>query len=657
MSKRRRKSDADAAQAAAPAAAAAAALAPAPPALVSGSDNRRSRDHPAATAAALRAKSPRRRGRGVASTDKAKRQRRRSREYRERTLCEAEQLLLQSAELKAREAELNAQIVQFMARSRVMRDRLRPAAAAAAAGAGSGAAAAAASDSEAGTPSAGCTDADTTDADGDADGIDGDDSSSADLVDQKRAKPVPAMGKHELLRRQRERVAATGGRARGKPLKDDEQNVYLRELAAAVDSGVSVETALTALHNRHGVGRDTMRKKWEAYHAAGGANDTSTAAPPCAAGTRVGRPKKLVSPEQAAHAVRLVDTAFNDGRTITYTEIYKEVKATTKESLLSAAVFRKRLKENHNLRFLRSGKVVPKVINTASHTAKRAEFVYQFSIALEEEARGDAVIVYMDETFIHQHHRRAGTIANMKDQKQFVERRRAAPAAAVQVSSRGRMYMLVHAMHEGGLLYGRNADGSRVQPKPHCPNTYANAEWLWMSDPKNTDSDYHNHISSSTIVQWAERRLFPAVRARFPNKKMYLVLDNSKNHCAMADDYVNPKSANKPTLIRIIDEYTRLEHIDVTRDKVQYRFRKADWNKRSNAKNPAKGGPSRDELADAVRRVYFVRPELCRTKLQEQFNVEVLRVACCRACCCKLIAVVHRGCSRSATIVSFSRTN
>lgn len=281
-------------------------------------------------------------------------------------------------------------------------------------------------------------------------------------------------------------------------------------------------------------------------------------------------------------------------------------------------------------------------MNSAAHTTRRAEYVFQLSIALEEEARGNAVIVWMDETFVHQHHRRAGTIANMADSKQFVKRRRAAPAAAVQVASRGRMFMLVHAMTEGGLLYGRNADGTRVQPKPDDPNTYANAEWLWQSDPKNTDSDYHNHITSSTIVQWAERRLFPAVRAKFPGKKMYLILDNSKNHCAMMDGYVNPKSANKPSLIKVIDDWSRLEHVDVTRNGIQYRFPKADWNKRSNKKNPAKGGPSRDELADAVRRVYFVRPELCRSKLQEQFTTEVMCSALhCAALLIRALRVVQ----------------
>lgn len=145
-------------------------------------------------------------------------------------------------------------------------------------------------------------------------------------------------------------MAATGGRQRGKPITDDEQNAYLRELAAYVDCGTPIEAALTAVHNRHGVGRDTMRQKWKAYTAAGGMINTSTAAPQSAAGTRIGRPKKFVSPAQGEHAVRLVDEAFRDGRTVTYTEIYKEIKATTKEDMLSAVVFRKRLKENYKLR-------------------------------------------------------------------------------------------------------------------------------------------------------------------------------------------------------------------------------------------------------------------------------------------------------------------
>ena len=294
-----------------------------------------------------------------------------------------------------------------------------------------------------------------------------------------------------------------GTRRRGRPISDVEQKLFLLDVTAQLDDGRTREQAIRKSHEKFGAGRDTLRQIIQKYdpHKVGAALPPSTPSPPTAAGVRIGRPRKPLLPTQAQHAIDLVNTAFKEGRTIMYTELYAEVRVKALErgeEVLSLPLFRKRMRTDHNLRFLRSGKVVPKAVFGAAHQRKRAEFVFQYSIALEEQALGTAVVVYMDESFVHQHHRRSGSVVNMADQKQWVARRKAAPAAAVQVGSRGQMFMLIHAMTEDGLLYGKNSDGTRVEAPPGVAATCANAEALWKADKQNPDPDYHNHITSDT---------------------------------------------------------------------------------------------------------------------------------------------------------------
>src|SRR6185437_9824628 len=177
------------------------------------------------------------------------------------------------------------------------------------------------------------------------------------------------------------------------------------------------------------------------------------------------------------------------------------------------------------------------------------------SEALEQQRQGTAIIVWYDETFCHQHIRRFGTVVDMHDPTQWTARRRAAPAAAIKATSKGKLFVLCHAATEHGLLVGRNADGSRIQPPaagPGAAGTNATAEGRWQTSEENKDPDYHSHVTGDTIVQYFQRRVFPAVRLLYPGLRVRCALDNSANHTAKQDDYVAPGTATKEAMVQYL---------------------------------------------------------------------------------------------------------
>lgn len=354
----------------------------------------------------------------------------------------------------------------------------------------------------------------------------------------------------------------------------------------------------------------------------------STAAP-LPAGVGGGRPGKPLVPTQIDAAKRHVKLAFDEGKTVTYTELYAAV-ATDRPNLPlpSISVFRRHIKKA-GLRFLRCGKVVPKQpLQSAEIRSLRSAFVVRMSEAFAEEAAGNAVVVWMDESFVHQHHKRKGTIVDKSQPEQYTKRRRASDASTVRVSGGGRLFMVIHACTKDGLVV-HEVDGKRpVTPDKDKGRPLATAEWVWRSDPKNKDADYHKHVTADTIVQWAKNRLFPALRAKYPGKRVWLVLDNAKTHKAHEDDHISARSSTK----KVITDYLWERGIrtitvrDATDpNKIAKKFKDNTWEVN------APKGPSVAEVRAYLREYYTERPFSNLTKLQRLFLDEVRAALSCSA--------------------------
>ena len=540
--KRRRSSSRAKTAVAGPAATAAAAAAAAADAAAAAADAAATAPR-VAQRAAERARSRRRSGYRVLPGLAAAAKRKADQLRRDALRLEAVQLLQESAHVQAQAALYHAKVTAFMARSGVL--RLHTAAAAAAA-----AAVAQKEDDD--------TDGHVQDDDVDDDDDDsgGDVSADADGDDDGDAA-VPKRESMAAVRADRmTRASALSTRRRGSKLSQQEVNHLLLHLHERRRMGDTKEATIRVVAEVHGTGRDTLRRLYAAHdpHNVGVALPMSAAAPDAPDGAG-GRPYKQLRAAQIDCVRRHVAAAHKEERSLMYTELYKTVQSDLPNlPLPSMSTFRRRLKHDHRIRFLRSGVVVPRPEATVDSAALRAEFVMNLSRAYEEENAGTAVVVWFDESFCHTHHKRKGTIVDMSDAKQFVQRRRAAPAATLRTSGGGVMFIVLHAASKHGLVVTRDDKGEPIRVGEDDQRSKPTAEWVYRSNRKISDSDYHAHITSDAICQWLRRRLFPAVRALFPGRRVWLIGDNARTHKAMPADWLNPKKASKKAIHQFLHE-------------------------------------------------------------------------------------------------------
>jgi hypothetical protein len=155
------------------------------------------------------------------------------------------------------------------------------------------------------------------------------------------------------------------------------------------------------------------------------------------------------------------------------------------------------------------------------------QYIIEYAAALGDESTGTAVIVYMDESYIHPHIASKYGWFHQSDRD-------------VLGDDNGKRLIILHAMTENGLL---------AMPDEVASN--------WLNEPARTaelvfeevledgqdDSDYHNTITGAKFVAWLRNRLLPTFNELYPNKKMYLVLDNAAYHKARDETWISTASS------------------------------------------------------------------------------------------------------------------
>ena len=61
----------------------------------------------------------------------------------------------------------------------------------------------------------------------------------------------------------------------------------------------------------------------------------------------------------------------------------------------------------------------------------------------------------------------------------------------------------------------------------HRTDSEHTCEYLFL---KKSTGDYHGMIKNQNFMEWVDEKLIPTFKARFPDKKMILVLDNAPYH-------------------------------------------------------------------------------------------------------------------------------
>ncbi len=223
------------------------------------------------------------------------------------------------------------------------------------------------------------------------------------------------------------------------------------------------------------------------------------------------------------------------------------------------------------------------------------QFILEYAAALAEEEAGAAIIVYVDESYIHAHH------ASKKGWFHPSNR-------DVIGDADGKRLIILHAMTDNGLLAVPNEVASNWLSEHALTAELVFEEVL---EDGQDDSDYHNTMTGAKFVAWLRNRLLPTFAELYPNKKMYIVLDNAAYHKPRDESWISAsKAMNKHDLAhQLLDlGVTQLTSVgDAPRVIPAHRFEAPI----------GASGPSKDDLIAAVAKWLDDHPDHNRTVVEQ----------------------------------------
>jgi hypothetical protein len=214
---------------------------------------------------------------------------------------------------------------------------------------------------------------------------------------------------------------------------------------------------------------------------------------------------------------------------------------------------------------------------------------------LVEEEKGKAIIVYVDESYIHAHH--------SSNKGWFHPSNR-----DVIGDDDGKRLIILHAMTDNGLLAVPETVASNWLSEPALTAELVFEEVL---EDGQDDSDYHNTMTGAKFVAWLRNRLLPTFAELHPGKKMFLVLDNASYHKPRDESWISAsKAMNKHELAHQlldlgVEQLTTLG--DRPRIVPSHRFEASI----------GEGGPSKDDLLAAVAKWLDKHPDHNRTVVEQ----------------------------------------
>jgi transposase len=228
-------------------------------------------------------------------------------------------------------------------------------------------------------------------------------------------------------------------------------------------------------------------------------------------------------------------------------------------------------------------------------------FIYQYAAALKEEEEGRAIIVYMDESYVHAHHCTKcfwfSILSNQKD--------------SVRGDNKGKRLIIMHAMTKDGML---EVEG--VEPSNILTELYHSCSLIFneVCVDDITPADYHDTINGEKFIGWIRQRLLPTFQRVYPGKKMYLVLDNAKYHHHRGPDWFSPSVKKKGQLADFLRQ-RQVKSVTVEGGRVIPASKFS-----ADARGKASGGPTLDQLKNAVKQHLVDHPDINTTVPQQLFS-------------------------------------
>jgi transposase len=228
--------------------------------------------------------------------------------------------------------------------------------------------------------------------------------------------------------------------------------------------------------------------------------------------------------------------------------------------------------------------------------ARIRQFILEYADALAEEAAGRAVIVYVDESYIHTHHAAKKGWFHPSNPD-------------VIGDNDGKRLIILHAMTEGGLLAvpGEGPDATNWLSEAALTCEVVFEEIL---EDGQDDSDYHNTMTGSKFTAWVKSRLLPTFAHMHPGKKMFLVMDNASYHKPRDDTWISDSQAqNKHDLAHTLIDLG-VESLVRSRDGRRVPSHLFDA-------TVGQGGASKQDLVAAVKQWLSDHPDSNRTVVEQ----------------------------------------
>lgn len=232
------------------------------------------------------------------------------------------------------------------------------------------------------------------------------------------------------------------------------------------------------------------------------------------------------------------------------------------------------------------------------------QYIYKYAQAVREQGDGTAVIVYMDESYVHSHH----------GVKKGWFHPDAIEGADTQGDIRGKRLIIMHAMTKDGMLHVHDEVPSNI-----LTEIYESAELIFdeVCVDGHSLADYHDTINGDKFVQWIQTRLFPAFTALYPGKKMILVLDNAKYHHHRGPEWF-AVSKKKHTELGAFLRACGVKEFTAKESDGSFRvFKKEHFTADSRGKNAK--GPTVHQLQIAVKAHIAANPDINTTVPQQLF--------------------------------------
>jgi hypothetical protein len=164
-------------------------------------------------------------------------------------------------------------------------------------------------------------------------------------------------------------------------------------------------------------------------------------------------------------------------------------------------------------------------------------YIADYAQLLREEQEGKIVLVWMDESYIHAGYSSArGWFLNSE--------KAAVVKGRVRGTEKGKRIIIIHAMTRFGMLEVpiSEEDMSDCLGKELPSAGVVSHE---LSVEAGDREDYHDTMDGEKFVAWIKNRLLVAFEAKFPERKMCLILDNAKYHKARGEDWISPSGMLK----------------------------------------------------------------------------------------------------------------